>query len=295
MQIVVDALSLGSVYAIFALGLTLAWGVMNLLNLAHGAIFVTGAYIAYRIETEIHINLILLVPMVMACTALLTLAVDLLVFRPLRNRSSNPQDAELPMLVASLGVAAVPITLIEKWTGHLPVFIPQSVLNNRVMHWGSLRVTTLQVAMFLITIAVVIVLSLFLRYTRNGRALKAISVDAATSKMLGVNSDALFATTMLISGALAGLAGVLLGVHLNVVQAQMGDPLMLKAFAVIILGGAGSVAGAVSGAYILAFAETIVISLGYGSYAQLVALAVIVLVLLVKPTGLVASRQYARS
>lgn len=285
-QALVDTLSLGAVYGLFAFGLSLAWGVMNLLNLAHGAVFMLGAYTAYRISTAVDLQLLVLLPIVMVVTALLSLAIDVLVFRPLRNRVATPREAEFGMLVASVGIAAVPILLVERATRGSPVFIPPSVYQIEVYRFWGIRVTNLQILMVLLTLVLAGGLVAGLRYSRYGRALRAVSVDPDTAQLLGVHANRMFAVTMLVSGALAGLAGVLLGIHLNVVDSTMGEPLMLKAFAIVIIGGIGSVGGAIGGGFLLALFETLVVRYGASSYRDAVAFAIILLILLIWPTGL---------
>ncbi|MCW2526344.1 MAG: amino acid transporter permease [Pseudonocardiales bacterium] len=295
-QVIADSLSLGSVYVLFALGLSLSWSVLNLLNLAYGAQFMLGAYFAYLVGGHIHATLLVVLPLVVIAVAATSVLADALVFRWLRKKAGTPVESELSMLVASIGLAAVAVTLVQRATQGNSEFVPKSVFKVSTLHFGgAFRMTNMQLIMLIVTVVLTVVLAAVVKWTRFGRAMRGVAVDPSTCELLGVNSNRLFSTTMAISGGMAGLAGVLLAIHLNYVDSSMGDPLLTKAFAIIIIGGVGSIAGAALGGYLLAFAETAVIAYGPANYRDAIAFVVILAVLLLRPTGLVARKKWERS
>jgi branched-chain amino acid transport system permease protein len=296
-QVIADSLSLGSVYVLFSLGLSLSWSVLGLLNLAYGAQFMLGAYFAYLFGEHVHASLLVVLPVAVVAVAATSVIADYFVFRWLRIRAGTPVESELAMLVASIGLAAVAETIVQNATAGNSEFIPSSTYKVRTLGFGgsTLHITNIQLLMTVVAIVLTIAFAAFVKWTRFGRAMRAAAVDPATCELLGVNANRLFSVTMAISGGMAGLAGVLLGIDLTNVQFQMGDPLVTKAFAVIIIGGVGSIAGAAVGGYLLAFAETLVVVYGPSTYQDAISFALIIIVLLVRPTGLFAQRRWQRS
>jgi branched-chain amino acid transport system permease protein len=295
-QVIADSLSLGSVYVLFALGLSLSWSVLNLLNLAYGAQFMLGAYFAYWIGTHVEWSLWLVLPAVVLIVAATSVVADNLVFRRLRNMAGTPVESELSMLVASIGLAAVAVTLVQRETQGESKFVPTTVFKVSTLRIGdTVRMTNMQLIMLVVTVALTLAIVAVVKWTRFGRAMRGVAVDPQTCELLGVNSNRLFSTTIAISGGMAGLAGVLLAIHLNYVDSHMGDPLLTKAFAIIIIGGVGSILGAAVGGYLLAFAETAVVAYGPANYRDAIAFVVILAVLLIRPSGLFARKKWERA
>lgn len=294
-QVIADSLSLGSVYVLFALGLSLSWSVLNLLNLAYGAQFMLGAYFAYQVGNRWDAPLWLVLPTVVLAVAATSVLADNLVFRRLRDQAGTPVESELSMLVASIGLAAVAITLVQRETQGESKFVPTSVFQVQTLRIGDVRMTNMQLIMLVVAVLLTVAIAVVVKWTRFGRAMRGVAVDPATCELLGVNSNRLFSTTIAISGAMAGLAGVLLAIHLNYVDSHMGDPLLVKAFAIIIIGGVGSILGAAVGGYLLAFAEVAVIAYGPANYRDAIAFVVILAVLLLRPSGLFARKKWERA
>ena len=294
-QVIADSLSLGSVYVLFALGLSLSWSVLNLLNLAYGAQFMLGAYFAYQVGNRWDAPLWLVLPTVVLIVAATSVLADNLVFRRLRDRAGTPVESELSMLVASIGLAAVAITLVQRETQGESKFVPTSVFQVETLRIGDVRMTNMQLIMLLVAALLTVAIAVVVKWSRFGRAMRGVAVDPKTCELLGVNSNRLFSTTIAISGAMAGLAGVLLAIHLNYVDSHMGDPLLTKAFAIIIIGGVGSILGAAVGGYLLAFAEVAVVAYGPANYRDAIAFVVILAVLLLRPSGLFARKKWERA
>jgi branched-chain amino acid transport system permease protein len=286
---------LGSIYVLFALGLTLSWGVLNILNLAHGAIFMSGGLIAWQITKGVDLPFVVLV----LCSALAcgTIAVilDVVAYRPIRRQAANAHGAELSTLIASVAAASIPIAIAAKLTKAQPVGLPDSVFNVTSTTVFGQRITNIGIVIIIVALVLGLALAWFVRSTRTGRALRALAFDPYACGLLGISETRLASATMFISGALAGMAGVLLAVQQDTIDANMGDPLLLKAFAVIILGGVGSIGGAIAGAYILAFVETLTIVYISSDLKDTVAFVLIILLLLLRPQGLFSREAWQRA
>lgn len=292
---VVDAAVLGSVYTLFALGLTLSWGVLNILNLAHGAIFMFSAFCGYLITRDQALSLWVLLPFCMVVGALLALAIELVAFRPIRRRNPDPTQAELAMLIASVGAGAVLVSIVENLTHNEPKAINEATFRVETYDVLGVAVSNIELLIVGLTIVLAGALAAFVRSTRQGRALRALAFDADTCGLLGISGDRLAAITLLVGGALAGIAGCLLAIYQNAISPVMGDPFLLKAFAVIVLGGVGSIGGAVFGAYLLAGVETVAIAHTTGTVRDAIAFALIIVLLLARPQGLFARRAWQRA
>lgn len=294
LQQLVNAISLGSIYALFALGLSLVWGVLGLLNLAHGALFMTAAYIAYRVATFVTVPLIVLLPVAMVAAGLLAVVLELVAFRSIRRGSRDEHEAGLAMLIASVGAEAVLVATVENLLTREVVHIPPEVFSVSVYEIAGVRVTNLTILIVTLALGLSIATALWVKRSYHGRALRGIAYDEQMCNLLGINSDRMASATMFVGGALAGGAGVLLALDFNAVFAHMGGGLLLKAFAVIIIGGVGSIVGAVAGGYLLALAETATVVGGYGSLRDAIAFGLVILVLIVRPEGILSRGKVER-
>jgi branched-chain amino acid transport system permease protein len=283
-QQALNAVVLGGIYTLFALGLSLAWGVLRILNLAHGAIATWGAITAWLLTKERALPLWLLIVVVVLAMGTLNVVIDQLAFRRLRRQGT--EQLETRVLLASVGVVTILLAWAEQVTKSDTYSLPGGIFSSRIFEVVGVRLKALDVVILVVSIGGMALLAHWIRNSRNGRALRAIACDPETASLMGVNHEVLTPVTMFVSGGLAGMAGLLIALAFHVVHAYMGDPLMLKAIAIIILGGIGSVAGAVVGAYALAFGETVMVANDHASLRDVVAFAFVVLILLVKPTGL---------
>lgn len=292
---VLDAIVLGSIFTLFALGLTLAWGVLNVLNLAHGAIFMFGALSAYFMTQNHAYSPWLVVPFAMLVSAGLAVALEVLAFRQIRRRAPDARSAELAMVIASVGAGAVLVAIAQNVTdGGVRQVNPATFEVNRVEVAG-VQLTNVELVIIVVALVIGAGLAAFVRRSRYGQALRALAHDPYTCGLLGISANRLSSMTMFVSGALAGLAGVLLAVHLGSIQAHMGEPLLLTAFAAIVLGGVGSVWGAIVGAYVLAFAQTATVVYIAPSLQTAIAFALVIVLLLVRPQGLFAKASWQRA
>jgi branched-chain amino acid transport system permease protein len=294
-QQVVNAIVLGSSYLLFTLGLSLSWGVLGVLNLAHGAIFMIGAVAAYGLTKSSDHSLALVLPAAIVVGGVCAVVLEVVAYRPIRRRLGSGSEAELPALIASVAAASVLVAIGEQVTDRNPQTLPPSVFSVHTTSIFGAQVTNIQ----LVIVAVALVLSLGLawvvRATKAGRAMRAFAFDPATARLLGVSPERLSLTTMFVSGGLASGAGVLLAINLNQVSAYMGDGLLLKAFAVIILAGVGSIGGALVAAFLLAFVEIGMVQYVSSDLKDAVAFALIIVLLLLRPQGLFSKGAWQRA
>lgn len=294
-QQLINALALGSIYTLFSLGLTLSWGILNVLNLAHGAIFMFGTMVAFIVTNVVDAPLVVvMIAAILACAAI-SILLETLAFAPLRARSMNALDAEMRTLIASVAAGSILVTAAQVLSDHQPYALPERLFPTAVFDIAGLRISNIQIVVVVAALLLSLLLVLFVQRTRYGRALRAVAFDREASGLCGISARNLQLAAMALSGALAGVAGVLLALYLGSADAHMGDPFLLKAFAIIILAGVGSLGGAVAFAFVLAIVETI---LGYQFGADVrdaLAFVLIIVILLARPQGLISRGGWQRA
>ncbi|GGD06598.1 branched-chain amino acid ABC transporter permease [Nocardioides daphniae] len=294
MQDLLNAATLGSIYLLFALGMALVWGTIGILNFAHGATFMFSAFVGHLVSRETELPFLGVIGVAVVTGAVISTLTQLLAFQPILKRSKSQHHAEMRILIGGIGVAAIPLALAQRETRSSPFGFTSSY-KAEVFEILGLRLTTTSAVIIVAGLAMGIGLTLWLRRSRQGLALRAIGVDAETSSGMGVNRTALALGTMAVAGALAGLAGALLTFHLGAIAPETGDQLIIKAFAVIVLGGLGSMLGTVIGAYVLASAETFVLYMNWGTWVDAVSFGLIFLILLARPQGLLGRKEVRRT
>lgn len=294
MQEVLNAATLGSVYLLFALGMALAWGTIGILNFAHGATFVFSVLVAHMVTKEVALPLPVILIIAIAVGAVLSLLTQLLVFQKIVADGTNHRATELRIIIAGIGVSSIPIAIAQRVSGASP-FGFDTDYQASVYEFAGIRLTTTTIIILIAAIGIGVGLTAWLKKSRQGLALRAIGVDQETSEGMGVNRSALALGTMAVAGGLAGLAGALLTLQLGAIAPESGDPLLIKAFAIIVLGGLGSMGGAVLGAYILAAAETLMIHFEFGTWVDAVSFGLIFLVLLFRPQGIFGTKEVRRT
>jgi branched-chain amino acid transport system permease protein len=289
MEQLINAIVLGAIYCLFAMGLGLTWGTLNVLNLAHGAVFMFSAFTCYLITQRADVHLAIAVVLIVAVVAgaLLELCLDLLVFRQIKRRSRTQGEAEMSMLIGSIGASAVLVTVAQQLTADTPFTVTAVPVKASVYHLGSgAYVTNVEIVIAVVAPVLTVGFALWIQRSRMGRAMRALAYDAPTSGLMGISEGRMSALAMAISGATAGVAGVFLTVYLDSVTADSGSDLLLRAFAVVVLGGVGSMWGTLIGAFVLAGGETLVTATTSGIWTSAVSFGLIIAVLLVRPSGL---------
>jgi branched-chain amino acid transport system permease protein len=281
-QQLINALSLGSVYALFALGFTLVFGVLGVINLSHGAIFMLGSYAALLMVSKFAMPLWVAMLLAMLITGTLGLIVDFLVLRPLRKRNAP----HLSPMIATIGVAIMITNISQGIFGAENKRFPFGTIPEDSIAFGNLHLTAVQLAIVLISFALMMVLLVVMRRTQLGRALRAIAESPKAAYLLGINVEGLFLLTSFAAAALGGAAGVLVGLSFNAISPFMGQPMLHKGIAVIILGGMGDIRGAMIGGLFLGFAEVMSVAYISSDFRDAVAFGLLFLILLVRPSGL---------
>ncbi|PUA20127.1 branched-chain amino acid ABC transporter permease [Glaciimonas sp. PCH181] len=281
-QQLINALTLGSVYALFALGFTLVFGVLGVINLSHGAIFMLGSYVALMLVEQLALPLWLAMLVAMLASGAIGLAVDYLVLRPLRKRNAP----HLAPMIATIGVAIILTNLAQGLFGAENKRFPQGIIPENSFTFGSIHITAVQIGIVVISFVLMLVLLAVMRRTQLGRALRAIAESPKAAYLLGINVEGLFYLTSFAAAALGGAAGVLVGLSFNAITPFMGQPMLHKGIAVIILGGMGDIRGAMIAGLFLGFAEVLTVAYISSDFRDAVGFGLLFLILLVKPSGM---------
>ncbi|GCL42042.1 branched-chain amino acid ABC transporter permease [Dolichospermum planctonicum] len=305
LQQLLNGLSIGSVYAIFALGYTLVYSILGIINLAHGAIFTLGAYFTYALmggnfgfsgllanaalPLKLPFTIALILGSILA--GLIGVIMERLAFKPLRRKGSDP----LLTVVSSLGVAVVIVNLIQYLLGAESYTFPADTFGNlpAAINFGSAQhpipIRTVQLIIFVVSLIVVSMITYFVNYTKYGKAMQAIAEDQITASLLGINTDKFIIITFFISSFLAGLAGTLVASSVSIAGPYFGIGFGLRGLAVIVLGGLGSIPGAVLGGLVIGIIEALVPG-EYSGYKDAVAFGILFMMLLVRPQGLLGKK-----
>lgn len=287
MQQLINGLSIGSIYALFAIGFTLVFGVLDRLNLAHPSVFAVSAFVGIELVEVAGLSIWLTLPIVAVVGAVLGVIIERVAFRPLKNRP----DAHFAGLISSIALAGMFIALLQWRYGPNTRRFPADSFPTTTYTVFGAQVTLLQVAILLISIVLMIALTLLVSRSRLGRGMRAIAENPTAAKVLGINVDRVTVTTFAISSALGAVAGSLFAMNVNSAQLGMGSAIELKGLAVIIVGGMGSLPGALIGGLLLGLAEVFAVQYVGSSWRDLVAFGLLFLILLVRPQGLFGARQ----
>ncbi|WP_293855345.1 branched-chain amino acid ABC transporter permease [uncultured Alsobacter sp.] len=281
LQQLLNGIVVGGVYALFAVGFNLVFGVQRLLNLAHGAVFMTGAFVAYY--TVVNGGpLILGFLLAILASGALSMLIEIVCFRRLRKSG----DAEFGAIISSMGASLVIMT-IWQWISKTQVLrFPFDTMPVVIYRFWGLRVSLLQLVMMGCAILIVLVMGYFIYRTPFGRRVRAVTDNERASMLMGINPNRIYNLTYFISGALAGAAGVLVGLAFNNINFTMGEPYLLYGFVIIILGGLGSIPGALLASLIFGMLQTLTIAYLPSGLTTAFIFSVLFVILLVMPNGL---------
>ncbi len=281
-QQIVNALSLGGVYALFALGFTLIFGVLNVVNLAHGAMFMVGAYAALHAIVALGVPLAGALLAAAAVSAAAGWLMDRLVLAPLRARHAP----HLAPMIGTIGVAITLTSVIEGYFGSENLRFPPGTLDAGSFAIASVQVTRLELQIMILALALMTVLFWALKKTLAGRALRAVAESPKAAALMGINVESFCRGTSMIASLLGGAAGVLIALYSNAVFPHMGQPMLHKGIAVVILGGMGDVRGALIAGFFLGFAEVFSVAYIGSTMRDAIAFGLLFGVLLIRPEGL---------
>ncbi len=281
-QQLVNALSLGCVYALFALGFTLVFGVLGVINLSHGAVFMVGAYAALEAVTRLTVPLPAALVVALLVSGLLGLLIDALILRPLRDRHAP----HLIPMIATIGVGIFLNSAVQGLFGAENQRFSPDVLPEAQLHFAGVQLSALELVIIVLSFALMATLFVVMNHTQLGRALRAIAESPKAAALLGINVEGLFRLTSFTAAALGGVGGVLIALYSNAVFPLMGQPMLHKGIAVIILGGMGDIRGALVAGLFLGFAEVLAVAYIGSTMRDAVAFGLLFVVLLIRPQGL---------
>ncbi|MDF2634598.1 MAG: ABC-type transporter, integral rane subunit [Pelosinus sp.] len=278
-QQLINGVSLGSIYALIALGYTMVYGIIKLINFAHGDIYMVGAYVAFFATTFLKLSFFPALIVSMAVAAALGMTIERLAYRPLR------KAPKIAILITAIGVS-----LLLEYGGMLLV-TPQprtfpALFDTKIFTFGNIVVNSQQVVILAISVVLMIILTYVVQRTKIGKAMRAVSFDTDAAKLMGIDVDRVISITFAIGSALAAAAGMLVGVYYNSIDPLMGIMPGLKAFVAAVLGGIGVIPGAMLGGIIMGVIEAMVSGFISSTFRDAAAFAILIIILLVKPSGL---------
>ncbi len=279
LQQIINGLSIGSVYALIALGYTMVYGIIRLINFAHGDIFMFGAYAGMILITNFNLPIYIAFPLAMAITALFGVVIERVAYKPLRNSTRTAA------LITAIGVSFLIQNGMQVLMGANIYTFPQ-VIPNTFYDIGGIRINFIQIIIFITSVVLMFILQYIVRKTKLGRAMRAVAVDKDAAALMGVKVDNIITITFAIGSALAAAAGMMVGLYYIKVFTFMGFSPGIKAFVAAVFGGIGIIPGAMIGGFAIGLIETLVAGYGSTLYKDAVVYGILILILIVKPSGL---------
>ena len=284
LQQVINGLALGSVYALIALGYTMVYGIIGLINFAHGDVYMVGAFLGLFLVTKLHINFLFVLILAMAGSALLGMVIEKVAYKPLRN------SPKITLLITAIGVSLLLENVIRLLVGPNPRSYPEEVLTQKMINIGPLQVNNLQIIILAVSISLALILQYIVYRTKVGKAMRAAAYNKDAAILMGINVDRIVSLTFALGSALAGAGGVLVGILYSRIDPYMGIMPGLKAFIAAVLGGIGVIPGAMVGGLFMGLAETMTKAYISTKLSDAIAFAILIVVLLIKPSGLLGKK-----
>jgi len=281
LQQLINGISLGSIYALMALGYTMVYGIIKLINFAHGDVYMLGAYIGYFCMTFLKLGFFPSLLISMIVCAILGVTIEKIAYKPLRDAT------RISVLITAIGVSL----FLEYGTMFFVKPDPRSYppltgFLAESYSIGNLVIRAKQILIICITVILMVLLQFVVKKTRIGKAMRAVSLDRDAAQLMGISVDRTISFTFLIGSALAGAAGILVGIYYNSINPLMGMMPGLKAFVAAVFGGIGIIPGAMIGGYFIGLVEVMVSGYGNSMYRDAVVFAILIIILIVKPSGL---------
>jgi branched-chain amino acid transport system permease protein len=289
-QHLINGISLGSIYALIALGYTMVYGILQLINFAHSEVYMVGAFAAFYVGKllglEQHPGILALLALLFAAVlvcSVLGITIERLAYRPLR------KAPKLNILITAIGVS-----LLLQYSGQIvfgadPKLFPEVLKDDILFSIGSVDIRSLDVTILFVSALVMVGLHYLVHYTKVGTAMRAVSSHANVASLMGINVDRIITYTFVIGSSLAGVASVLVGLKYPKIDPLMGMLFGIKAFVAAVLGGIGSLPGAMLGGVILGLCEEMVVGYLSSTYRDALAFGILILILLLRPAGLLGT------
>jgi branched-chain amino acid transport system permease protein len=291
-----SALAIGAIYALIALGYTMVYGIIELINFAHGDVFMVGAFVAYLLFSALGVSgaianipalvgiLLLAMIVTMVVLGFVGVIVERFAYRPLRNAP------RLAPLITAIGVSFILQNIIQVLVSNSPVPTPQLVSLSWRFEFLGASIAILNVMIVIVAIGLMAALQAFVGTTRLGRAMRSTAQDREAAQLMGVDINLTIATTFFIGSALAGAGGVVYGLFKGSIVFNLGFDTGLKAFTAAVLGGIGNTAGAALGGFLIGFIQVAAVVTGYSRWQQALIFAVLIIVLVFRPSGLLGQQ-----
>lgn len=279
LQQIINGLAQGSIYSLVGIGFALIFGVLGLVHFAHGEVYMLGAFLGFILITVFHLNVLAALLLAIVGAALLGILVEAIAFRPLR------KAPDVAPMVCTLGLSVVLQNVAMIVLGSDTKSVPD-VFEGSAFPFFSAQLSVPQIIIFVTALVLMVLLQILLYRSKLGRAIRATAQNKDAAALMGVNINRVISATFAVGSGLGGAAGVLVGLYYNAFYPTMGFMAGLKAFVATVLGGLTSVPGAVLGGLILGVTENIGAAYISSGYRDLIAFAILILVLLIKPSGL---------
>ncbi|MFS0646428.1 branched-chain amino acid ABC transporter permease [Siminovitchia sp. 179-K 8D1 HS] len=279
-QQLVNGISVGSIYALIALGYTMVYGIVKLINFAHGDVFMVGAFVGFYSITVLDLSFFPALILAMLVCSLFGVVIERIAYKPLRNAT------RIAALITAIGVSLLIEYGFIYVRGAQPEAYPGNVLNIGNIDVFGVTISGLSIFILGVSVVLMIILQLIVHKTKIGKAMRAVSHDAEAATLMGINVNNTISVTFAIGSALAGAAGVIFGTYYTKIDPLMGIIPGLKAFVAAVLGGIGIIPGAMVGGLVLGIIEALVSAAGYSLWRDGAAFVVLILILLFLPSGL---------
>ena len=280
LDILIIGLSSGSIYALVALGYTMVYGIVKLINFAHGDVIMVGAFVIYALVAHTGMPFYVAIPVSMAFCAALGVAMDKIAYKPLRKAS------RLSALITAIGASLLLQNFVLVFIGPGPYPFPAPEFPPNIHLGGTLTIAYRDILILGTTLVIMALLQLFVKRTRMGKAMRAVSEDAGAASLMGINVNATISITFAVGSALAAVGAFLHASSFPQVEPFMGMNLGLNAFVAAVLGGIGSIPGAMLGGFLLGIIESFTRGYISSGWSDAIVFSILIVVLLLKPSGL---------
>lgn len=281
-QQIANALALGAVYSLFAIGFTLIFGVLEVITLAHGAVFMLGAFAGLIAVTKLNLGIVSTLLISMLVSGFAGYVIDLVAVKPLRKRKFH----HLAPMIATIGCATMITSISQGIFGAEAYRFPFDFVPAASYELYGVQLTLLQLMIIGTSFLLMAIMIFLLNKTKWGKAVRAVAENPKTGALLGIPVERVYQVIMVISSALGGAAGVLTGLNFNVIHTFMGGPILHRGIAVIILGGMGDIRGAMLGGLILGFSEILSVAYISSDFRDAISFGLLFLILLIRPSGI---------
>lgn len=282
-QQLINGLALGSVYALLALGYTMVYGIIQLINFAHGEIYMIGAFAGYFASSVLGLPLLPTLLIAMIASALLGILIEKIAYKPLR------KSPRIALLITAIGVSLFLQNIMSKFVGTAPKHFPE-LINLEPITFLGLNLDWKTIFMFAVSALLVLLLQFIVYKTKVGKAMRAASYDIEAASLMGINVNNTISLTFAIGSALAGIAGVLVAISYPSITPYIGVMPGLKAFVAAVLGGIGSIPGALIGGLAIGLLETLSKAYISTTFSDAIVFGILIVILLIKPAGLLGKK-----